>query len=141
MMNTRIRTTLTLMTALAVTGLFALLFLSCGAQTLNPKFQPEISNVTDNFQFQVTNVRNYTNAYQYSWTNTGTVATVNQASAVTGGTAVLTIRDNAGTQVYSQSVAQNGTFDTAAGIAGTWTIVLNLTKTSGTINFRVQKKI
>jgi hypothetical protein len=126
--------------AAATLAFFA--FIGCSSNTpTSPGKDLQVTNATDNFQFQVTNVRNYTNAYQYSWTNTGTVATVNQASAVTGGTAVLTIRDNAGTQVYSQSVAQNGTFDTAAGIAGTWTIVLNLTKTSGTINFRVQKKI
>jgi hypothetical protein len=90
--------------------------------------------------FQVTDVQNYTHTYAYSWTNTGTVATVNQATALTGGTAILVIRDNGGVQVYSRSLAENGTFDTGAGAAGSWSIVLTTNRASGTLNFRAQKK-
>lgn len=126
-----------------VTAALALALLDmsgCGNNPVSPGKDLQVSNAPDNFQFQVTGVQNYTHIYQYAWANTGTVASVNQASSLTGGTAVLVIRDNAGTQVYSRNLADNGTFDTAAGSAGTWTIVLTTNKATGTLNFRVQKK-
>ena len=112
----------------------------CGNDPVSPGKDLQVTNVPDNFQFQVTNVQNYTHTYQYAWTNTGTAASVNQASALTGGTAVLVLRDGIGTQVYSRSLAENGTFDSAAGTAGTWTVVVSTNKATGTLNFRVQKK-
>lgn len=114
--------------------------LGCSDNPVSPGKDLQVANVADNFQFQVTALQNYTKTYQYAWTNTGTVATVNQASSLTGGSAVLVVRDNAGTQVYSRSQAENGTFDTAAGVTGSWTITLVTNKATGTINFRVQKK-
>ena len=112
----------------------------CGTNPVSPGKDLQVANAADNFQFQVTDLKNYTATYQYAWTNTGTAASANQASAITGGTAVLVIRDNAGAQVYSRSLAENGTFDTTAGITGTWAIIVVTNKASGTLNFRVQKK-
>lgn len=140
MMIAKLRKTLILMTALAVTGLFALLFLSCGAQTLNPKFQPEISNLTDNFQFQATGMTGVTQTLSYNWTITGTQGSVNQACSITGGGATILIRDAQDTVVYTRNLADNGTFTTNAGVAGTWKIQVALSNVQGTVNFRVQKK-
>jgi hypothetical protein len=84
--------------------------------------------------------RNYTNTLQYTWRNTGTVADVNQATTVTAGTITLTVRDAEGTEVYSRSLAENGTFVTASGTAGDWTIRVAFNVASGTLNFRVQKR-
>jgi hypothetical protein len=53
---------------------------------------------------------------------------------------VLTITDANGTQVYSRSLADNGTFVTADGVAGTWTVRVTYTLATGTVNFRAQKK-
>jgi hypothetical protein len=126
--------------ALAAMILAPLAMLGCSSNPVSPGKDLQVANVADNFQFQVTALQRYTATYQYTWTNTGTAASVNQASSLTGGTAVLVVKDNAGTQVYSRSQTENGTFDTTAGVAGSWTITLITNKASGTINFRVQKK-
>jgi len=121
--------------------LFLALAAGCGGESaLNPAFQPQVSNLPDNFQFQSTGVTGVTETLPYTWQNTGTVANVNQATTVTAGSATLTIRDAAGTQVYSRNLADNGTFPTNAGTTGAWTIQIVLANMNGTINFRVQKK-
>ena len=102
-------------------------------------FQPQINNLADNFQFQATGVANVTWTYTYSWSNSGDSATVNQATTVTAGTATLTIFDNNGTQLYSQSLSANGTFGMSKGVHGSWTVKVVFTNYSGTVNFRVQK--
>jgi hypothetical protein len=114
---------------------------SCGGEggLLNPQFQPQITNATDNFQFQTTAVTNVTQTLNYTWQNTGTRATINQACAITQGSATVTIRDAAGAQVYQSSLAANGTFQSSAGQAGAWTIIVSVNNVSGTLNFRVQK--
>jgi hypothetical protein len=120
-------------------GLALLVGVACGDST-GPGIQPQITNVTDNFQYQVTAVQGYSGVLTYHWQNTGTTATVNQATTVTAGTMTLVVKDAAGTEVYNQSLATNGTLDTAAGTAGLWTIVVTYANASGTVNFRVQKK-
>ncbi len=129
--------------SLTAVALFATLALAgCGNDkgALNPQFQPQVGNATDNFQFQSTGVTSVTQTLTYTWQNTGIAATVNQATTVTAGQAVLTIRDASGVQVYMADLRNNGTFDTATGQTGNWTVVLTLTNYSGTLNFRVQKK-
>jgi len=115
---------------------------ACGSNRsdpLSPAVQPEIINNTDAFSFQVTGVSNASATLDYTWQNTGTVATVNQSASISAGSATLIIRDAAGTQVYSRSLSDNGTFSTSAGTAGTWTIRVVFTNTSGTVNFRSDK--
>ena len=99
----------------------------------------QVTNATDNFQFQVTDMKNYTKVLEYVWTNTGTTATVNQACSIFGGSAKLIVKDAAGTAVYSRSLKENGTFPTTAGTPGSWLIRVELSDTDGTLNFRVQK--
>ena len=127
-----------------VTGVAALLAIAlaaaCGNSTgpLAP-FQPQINNAPDDFQFQATGVTNVTWTFTYTWSNTGDSATVNQATTVTGGSATLTILDKNGTQLYTQSLSANGTFGMTKGVAGSWTIRVQFTNYSGTVNFRAQK--
>ena len=102
-------------------------------------FQPEVNAAPDNFQFQATGLTDVTTTKQYSWQNSATRATVNHSSTVTNGSATVTIRDAAGTQVYTGALVPSATPITSAGVAGTWTIIVQLTNTSGTLNFRVQK--
>ena len=125
-------------------GIAALVVIALAAACSNSTgplapFQPQINNLADNFQFQATGVTNVTWTYTYSWSNSGDSATVNQATTVTGGSATLTISDNNGTQVYSQSLSANGTFGMSKGLHGNWTIKVVFTNYSGTVNFRVQK--
>ncbi len=132
------RVAVALFAALAVFAALA----GCGSgnSALNPLFQPQVGNAPDNFQFQSTGVSNVTQTLTYTWQNTGIAATVNQATTITAGQAILTIRDANGVQVYMADLLNNGTFDTGTGQTGNWTIVLTLTNYSGTLNFRVQKK-
>lgn len=121
-------------------GLILLALGACGGQTLSPRFQPEISNVTDNFQFQATAMTNVSQTLTYTWQNTGISANVNQASSVTGGSAEVLIRDAQSTVVYTSNLATNGTFVTNNGTTGAWTIQVALSGVNGTVNFRVQKR-
>ena len=105
----------------------------------DPAFQPQITNQTDTFAFQVTNVTGVTQTLSYNWQNTGTRADINQASQITSGSATLTILDASGQQVYTSSLASNGTFTTATGTSGAWTIRISTNDVKGSINFRVQK--
>ncbi|MBI5836455.1 MAG: hypothetical protein HZB25_04335 [Candidatus Eisenbacteria bacterium] len=115
----------------------ALALILCGCNS--PGIQPQVHNNTDSFEYQVSNVKGYTGVLEYAWTVTGPVAVVNQATSVTGGTMTLTLLHD-GRQVYSRSLAENGTFETTADTAGTWTIRVTYQDASGTVNFRVQKK-
>jgi len=102
-------------------------------------FNPEITNATDNFQFQATGVTEVTVTRTYNWTNTGTRATVDHSTTTTAGSAKLTIRDADGTVVYDEALVPSLNEPTATGVAGTWKLEMQLTGYSGTINFRVQK--
>jgi len=117
----------------------ALLVLACGSDNPLAPFSPEVNNVADNFQFQITDATNVTTTVSYNWDNSGTLANVNQSCAITGGTAVLTVYDADTTQVYTRNLADNGTFPTTAGTTGTWIIRVSLSNLSGTLNFRAQK--
>jgi hypothetical protein len=75
----------------------------------------------------------------YAWVTTGTRVDVNQAAQLTGGSATVTIFDAANTQVYAQSLAANGTFQSNAGTTGTWRIHVDMANARGNVNFRVQK--
>ncbi|MFC1800202.1 hypothetical protein ACFL2Z_04770 [Candidatus Eisenbacteria bacterium] len=113
---------------------------ACSDNTLGPRFEPEISNKTDNFQFQATGLTRVSQALHYTWQNTGTMANINQASSISSGSAILTIKDGAGTEVYRKDLNENGTVITGEGAAGGWTIIVDLSKVNGTINFRAQKR-
>lgn len=117
------------------------LALACGDSTapLAP-FEPQINNVVDNFQFQASGVQNVTWTYTYQWQNTGDSATVNQATTILGGSATLTIVDSTGAQLYTQSLSANGTFGMTKGLHGPWSVRVQFTDYSGTLNFRVQKQ-
>lgn len=112
---------------------------ACSNNSLAP-FQPQISNVADNFQAQATGVTNVTTTLSYSWSNSGTQATINHSTTTTAGTTLLVIKDNAGTTVYSKALSPSLNEATSpVGVAGTWTVQLTLTGYSGTLNFRAQK--
>ena len=111
---------------------------ACGSNT-TPGIHPEIRSLTDSFEFQVTAVTDYSGTLTYNWTNTGTTATVNQATTVSSGTVTLVLTDGAGHQVYSRALSDNGTFPSASGVSGTWTVRVVFANASGTLNFRAQK--
>ena len=116
------------------------LLAGCGGNNATaPRYQPEVTNIANSFAFQVTGLQGVTDNLQYTWRNDGTVANVNQASSGPQGTAMVVILDAGGTQVYSRSLAENGTFVTAAGTAGNWTVRVQFSGFSGTTNFSLQR--
>lgn len=126
---------------LVVAAVGTLALTGCGKDPTSPGVQPELTNSVDSFQYQVTDVKNYTREVTFSWQNTGTMATVNQATTFTKGGATLVLLDANRVQVYSRSLAENGTFAGAAGAPGSWTIRVTFNNASGTVNFRAQKAI
>lgn len=123
----------------AILAVGAMMVLACGEDSTSPGIQPEITNVVDNFQYQVTRSQNYSGTAEYAWQNTGATANVNQATTITGGSATLVLLDADGAEVYSRSLAENGTFSSAAGAPGEWIIRIVYSGASATVNFRVQK--
>ena len=116
---------------------------ACGDGPTAPGIQPQITNLTDAFSYQVSAIQNATAAYTYTWQNTGTTAKITHASdAGATGTATLTVRDAAGAQVYSGDLLSSGQPVTApAGIAGAWTIKIVYSNYSNTqVNFGVMKQ-
>ena len=111
---------------------------ACGSDSLSP-FQPQISNPSDNYQLQATDVTNVTTTVTNAWVNTGTRATINHSTTTTAGSTLLVIKDASGATVYSKALSPSLNEPTLVGQAGTWSIQLTLTKYSGTLNFRAQK--
>jgi hypothetical protein len=118
-----------------------LLATGCGDSSngIGPENQLEVTNAVDQFQFQLTALDKVTDRRKYDWENTGTQATIDISQAIAGGSATLTIRDAEGTVLYDAEIAQENETTTPAGVSGTWEIEVELTKTTGTFNFRVQK--
>jgi hypothetical protein len=113
---------------------------ACGDNNpVGPSNQPEIANNRDNFQFQVSNLRNTTQTFTYTWQNTGTTANVNQSGQISSGTARLSLRDASNNEVYARTLTDTGTFSSTSGTTGNWRIEVRLEGVTGTLNFRVQK--
>lgn len=113
---------------------------ACGSSSATaPRYQPQVSNATNTFAFQVTALQNVSDDLQYSWQNDGASANVNQSPSNLSGAVSLTILDATGAQVYSRSLAENGTFTTVVGTAGRWTVRVQFANASGAVNFRIQK--
>jgi len=88
----------------SILGAFLLLISCSEDNTLNPQFEPEITNNTDSFEFQATGVNNVSQTLIYTWKNTGTQANINQASNITSGSAILKIEDVNGDFVYQKKL-------------------------------------
>lgn len=118
------------------------LFTACSksSNTSLANFQPEVSNVNDNFQLQATNVKGVSTSIDYNWTNTGTMATIDKSGVLTAGTSKILIFDKNGTNVYASDLKITGSETSSAGVAGLWKIRFELSNYDGTLNFRVQKK-
>lgn len=108
--------------------------------SLGPDNQLEVTNATDDFQFQVSNMDRVSQTLSYLWENTGTQATIDISQAIASGSALLTIRDDFGNVVYQEDIADDNDTDTAVGDAGMWAIEVRIQSATGTFNFRLQKK-
>ena len=73
---------------LAVTSFLSISLLACGGGTapVQAQYQPQITNATDSFGFQLTGVSNGDGSLSYTWRNTGAAASIDRSSAITSGT-------------------------------------------------------
>jgi len=122
--------------AIAVIAVFGF---SCGGNDPMSPYNPEIANNTNNFEFQITGASNLDHREDYVWRNTGSIATVDQSCSITGGNAVVTLIDSTGATLYTGNLADNGTFQSSAGMAGPWIVRVVFSNLDGTVNFRAQK--
>ena len=107
---------------------------SCGSTEPN---EFTLQNTTNDFQYQVRSVSNWTATREYSWQNTGTIASVDGSSFIQAGSAILTLLDASGVQVYSEDLAVQGILFSTAGTPGAWKVRLNSVNLTGTITFRI----
>ena len=112
--------------------------IACSKDPLAP-FQPEVGNVPDNFQLQASGVTGVTATRNYTWSNSGTRATINHSTVTSVGSARFIVRDAAGVVVYDKALSPSLNEPTLTGTAGVWTIQLQLTNYTGTLNVRSQK--
>jgi len=118
-----------------------LLLTSCGGDpttSVLDQFEPEIVNEPGTFQFQVTDATNVSTTLSYTWLSAGSRVSIDHSSALSGGTAALTLLDADGTQVYSSPLKASGSEMSAEGVAGAWTVRLTFHDASGTMNFRTE---
>jgi hypothetical protein len=101
-------------------------------------FEPEIVNVADSFSMQATGVKNVTTTVSYTWNNSATRATIDHSTTSDSGSAVLEIRDSAGTIVYNETLSPSLNEESTEGLAGNWTIQVKFTGYTGTLNFTAQ---
>ena len=114
----------------------------CGCSDDDPvslaPFEPEIVNVADSFSMQATGVKNVTTTVSYIWNNSATRATIDHSTTSDAGSAVLEIRDSAGSVVYGKNLSPSLNEASSEGLAGDWTIQVKFTGYTGTLNFTVQ---
>jgi hypothetical protein len=123
-----------------IVTLLGVLTSGCRSNNSLAPYQLEVGNNPDSFQFQVTGVKNVTTTVEYSWQNSGPAASINQSSAISGGSATVELYDPDQVMRYSKGLGENGTFQSETGKAGTWKIRVILNNLNGTLNFRMQKK-
>ena len=111
-----------------------------GDGTTDPAFSPTVSSVVDTFRLAATATTPVTRALSYTFRNTGAAATVEQASAVTAGSAFVVLRDSTGTLLYSKDLSQAGTFASFAGEPGTWRVEISLADVTGSLDLEVRRK-
>jgi hypothetical protein len=102
-------------------------------------FEPEIISRQDSFEFQVSDAVNMNATLEYSWPNSGAQAAIDHSSAITSGSASVSILDAGAVEVYSGALVASANQPTASGEPGTWTIRVMLSDCSGTLNFRAEK--
>ena len=126
-------------TLLVVTGIAAAFLTGCSDDPESPGIQPEVTNTTDAFGYQVTAVQNFTGTQNYTWANSGNAANLNQATVRSNGNGVVRIFDGNDQLVVALPMGENGSFDALPGASGDWTISVQYDKFSGTVNFRAEK--
>jgi len=110
-------------------------------------YEPEVTNVKDNFHVTIKDVKNLDTVYVYYWPVEGSVgntcsANIDQQASIQSGQASVVVKDNSSTRqtVYQTDLSQNGSFQTTLGTSGVWQITVSLVQFTGLIDFRAQRR-
>ena len=116
------------------------ILIGCGDDPTSSRV-PDITNTKDNFHFELKEAQSLDTTITYWWQMEGTTANINQNSDIKGGTAAVLIEDAADQQVYHTDLTEDGSFASSFGAeGGFWKIRFTLSKFSGSIDFRAQRK-
>jgi hypothetical protein len=121
---------------------FLALVLTTAACETPKSFEPQFTQKTDELQVYITSVvpvRGVSGSREVTWHNTGPRANVSQLSQLIGGIVTFSIRDANGTVVHRGNLADNGSFRSASGAPGDWTIRVEASRIRGTVSVRVQR--
>jgi hypothetical protein len=121
-------------------ALLAAALAACGSPGDGPASRLEVANDRDNFVYLAQSYDRYiTDTKRFGWQHTFTVGQVNEQSAITEGTLLMTIRDANGAQLYASDTKGMAKFLTAAGTTGDWTIEVSANRVRGDILFSISK--
>ena len=99
-----------------------------------------VVDLQDLFTYSVTGLDNVSDVDpQRLWLMTGTEATVDVTSGITGGSVLLQIRGGDGTVVYLEDIADQVDTVTTANTGGIWQIDLVFQKASGEFSFTLER--
>ena len=114
---------------------------ACGGDSLGPDGRVQATVGIDNFLLQMWDLSDATETRSYAWQNTGTQATIDILQLACSGSAILIVKDDAGTVVHEEDIFNDNDTDTSVGVAGDWTIEIQLQNVNCSFSFRVFKKI
>jgi hypothetical protein len=108
---------------------------ACESETELTMAMDDVSSVPDQFSWSVSGLENTTGGVQYFWTVTNEQAVIDVTQAISSGSAIIQIRDGAGTVVYEESAndAVDDTTDISA--PGLWQVSVVVTKLTGGFSF------
>jgi hypothetical protein len=121
--------------------MFAAILIACGGDPLGPDGRAQVTRSTDNFLLQMWDLSDATETRSYTWQNTGTQATIEIFQVACSGSAILIVKDDAGTVVHQEDISNDNDTDTSVGVAGDWTIEVQLQNVNCSFSFRLFKKI
>ncbi len=96
-------------------------------------------HLQDYFSFDVNGLDNVSDAARYFWVTTGQRVVVDVTPAITGGTAILQLRDTNGTIKYREDIGDGVDSTTTTGISGVWQVDVVLTKVTGAFSFTLER--
>jgi hypothetical protein len=111
---------------------------SCG-DPVGPGVEPQIVNNPQSFEFQVSQVSNYSGMHVYTWSNSEISANLDESVSLSGGSVRLTVIDPQGTVVHN-ALLEDGSLATSEGQVGDWAVRVQFEGATGTVNFRLQPR-
>lgn len=118
-----------------------LIVLLAGCQARNP-YAPgthlTASNTPDDLRFQLLAVSENSTTFNYDWTHSQDSASLSISPSPSSGTAILSIQDAAGSEIFNHSLLEAGNFTVTSNTSGNWTVRVILGGFTGNVSFHLQ---